>query len=206
MIEINLLPKELRTQKKTVSFPVQRWLTLGLIVLFLLWIALFLESGFIRTQIGGATQDLQGIQATHGDTQKLIDKLDKVYKPSCEYFSTYIRRHISWAPVLNIISDDLPDNIWLTMLKGEDTSKLWALTIRGASRPFKKRPSIRIIGDYVGGLRGEFAMIEKSVPVFTEVSETAKISEPEETTTTKRKVAGNIEITEFLAVFTRRYE
>ena len=206
MIEINLLPKELHVREKTFTFPVQRWLTLGFILLFLIWVVLLLESVYTGSEIGRVAQSLQGMQTTHGDTQKLIDRLDKVHRPSVDYYDQYIKRRMLWSPAMNFISDDLPDNIWLSMLKAEDASKMWILTLRGAARPFKGRSSIRVIGDYVSGLRNEFGVISGSLQKSAEPTEALSISEIEVTTTTKRKVAGQIEITEFLAIFTRRNE
>lgn len=207
MIQINLLPKEMQVRKKEMSFPIQRWLLLAIIVLFLVWLALLLESGYIHTRIGRLAQSFQGMKVTHGDAQKLFEKVDKVYRPTVEYFDIYVQKHMTWAPTLNVISDELPGNMWLTMLKAEDTSKLWALTIRGVARPYKGRPSIRIIGNYASGLRSDFVKIEKTVPLAIEPgAPTVGSDEIEVTTTTKRKVAGNIAITEFLTIFTRSYE
>ena len=122
MIEINLLPKELRKRKKEIEFPLQRWVTIGFLVFFVIWLLIILESQFIRLQIDRATQNWKEMQVTYSDTKKIVDTIDSKYKPMVENFDSYVRRRMVWAPALNIASDDLPENIWLTMLKAEEMS------------------------------------------------------------------------------------
>ncbi|MDD5084721.1 MAG: hypothetical protein PHE61_01605 [Candidatus Omnitrophica bacterium] len=204
MIEINLLPAELRAGREKTKFPFQKYFTIAFIVLFGLWLAIILELQVIRLEVSRTNKSWQGMQVTYGDAKKIVDTIDNVYKPTLENFNKYVRRRMMWAPALNIISDDLPDNVWLSMLKMEDTSQLWVLTLRGAARPFRQIPSIRVIGDYAKGLEDEFLLIEKSADSPVKIEEKTPSPDVEVVTTTKRKVAGQVEITEFLTIFTRR--
>lgn len=205
MIEINLLPVEMRPGRQKVAFSFQRYFTIVFIVLFGLWLAIILELQFIKLEVLRANKSWQSMQVTYGDAKKIVDMIDNVYKPTVENFNRYVRRRMMWAPVLNVISDDLPDNVWLSMLKMEDASQLWVLTLRGAARPFRQIPPIRVIGDYAQGLEDEFLLVEKSADFAGKLGEKPLKPEIEVTTTTKRKIAGQIEITEFLTIFTRRY-
>ena len=51
MIVINLLPKELRARHKEMHFPLQRWIVLGLLLLFVIWLFMVAELQYLRIQL-----------------------------------------------------------------------------------------------------------------------------------------------------------
>lgn len=116
MIEINLLPEELRIKKKIVRMDPRTIiyippLILGLLLLLHLYLiaALFVKTSFLRI-LDNKAKELE-------PKRKIVESFKKEQNVLLENMKTiqaFNSQRISWAEKLNRLSLDLPAGIWFT--------------------------------------------------------------------------------------------
>lgn len=182
MLEINLLPEDL---KKSAPSPVRQLHRSPLI-----WVAVISIVGYwllLQLQIVGANrkfaftqaeiQRLQPQQVRAQQLQKTIEDLKLKYTA----FGQLKQGHL-WAERLNVISDLIPDVIWLNELM-MDASE--GLVIKGTAIEQDGR-ALASVGKYVQGLNHE--------PAFNTVFKRLEID------SIKRSMDERIELVQFLLI------
>ena len=160
------------------------------------WIIVIISISHLKSKVNENYAKVQAIAPRKTEVDTLWYELHNELIKKKEFIQEEIISPIEWARVLNIISDFTSQGIWLTRLDLEKKGNEWLLSFDGFAKPVTARSMIKDIGNYVTSVKDniEASMLERmdnreDVGDFIEVS-----------TTTKRKKAESIELTEFKTI------
>ena len=131
MIELNLLPEELRKKKKRFELPEIPFIPIGIALIVTLVVIQLLLSGWIATteaQISSLEKTWQDLVPKKTDLEKIKKKISATSKKA-QAIEYLIDKRMSWARLLNELSDSVTSNIWLTSLSYNELT----LTISGSA-------------------------------------------------------------------------
>lgn len=169
MIEINLLPEELRRKEERIDIlaelPIQRGAIIFVIVFFIFQLlasayAFYLSSHFkaMKTEsavLMAANKEVAAQKASILSIKKRIEKADAV-----------IRRPFYWSGFLNALSDSVTKGVWLNGL---------SITADGKTSRLKLNGSVVGKGEETA-YAGKFIKELKSNPVFNELFDEIELS------------------------------
>lgn len=124
MIEINLIPPTLRKKKKSefslaglmVSLEAVIGLGAGLIVvLILVHVVLGVMNVGAMAQRKGLRKELEALSSHRQEADKVLGEL-KILQETESTMRDILPKQISWAQKLNILSDRIPNGMWLRRL------------------------------------------------------------------------------------------
>ena len=199
MIHINLLPpeelKSIRFQQR--KMPIIPFLIILFFLLFMYWIGVIFSITYLKSKVYNNYAKIQTFTPRKAEVDTLWDQLHNKLLIKKQYIETIIIRPLEWAQVLNIISDFTSQGIWLHSLDLEKKDDVWLLTFLGFAKPVTSRSMIKDVGNYVTNVKDN---IETSV--LKRVANKEDLNDfIEVTTTTKRKKADTLELTEFITTF-----
>ena len=159
MIEINLLPEELRKKKSEPVFNLNmeaeklRFLAIGGAagILILIVIALFLGSFIRKAQIN----DLLSREKVFSDRVSKIDSINKeitVLKAKMAVLDQITKRNFIWAEKINQLSDLVLPGIWFTRVYSDSGEN--KLTIEG-SVISKSEEAMASVGKFMKNLKDD---------------------------------------------------
>jgi len=199
MIHINLLPPE---ELKSIKFrqrkiPIIPFLIILFFLMFIYWVGVIFSISYLKAKVYKNNAKIQAIAPRKTEVDIMWDELHNELLVKKQFIEDIIVRPLEWAQVLNIISDFASQGIWLNSLELERKDNVWLLTFKGFAKPVTSRSMIKDIGNYVTNVKDN---IEASVLEKVTAKEALK-DFIEVTTTTKRKKADNLELTEFITTF-----
>jgi len=152
MIEINLLPQELKEKEKTAKFEVRNLLyLLPVIFAFLIIIHLYLLTASLVFSNNYRT--LQNKLKTLEPERKELEKI--ALTPDDLAVRQLVKEKTNWADKLSILSAKLPQGIWfneLTMLDKEFTLKCSVISL--------EKQEMSLINKFINGLKEENSFIQ----------------------------------------------
>ncbi|MBU3758801.1 MAG: hypothetical protein FGM27_02600 [Candidatus Omnitrophica bacterium] len=184
MIEINLLPEDLRIEEKEPApeVPIVKILA-GAVVFFVLLTCFFYwEYLNARAVLRKTETHWQSLSAQSGALTKLQNDVEKNLRQEKDFFSKFVASDMSLTRQLVWIADSLPESAWLTTVRMENNLKNRSLVVRGLCLPSKKSSSIILIEAYLNSLKSKMIGAKLSL-------------------TTSRQVVASAEVTEFTAIF-----
>jgi len=199
MIHINLLPPE---ELKSINFrqrkiPIIPFLIILFFLMFISWIGVIFSISYLKANVYKNHAKVQAIAPRKAEVDTTWNELHNKLLVKKQHIEAIIVRPLEWAQVLNIISDFASQGIWLRSLELEKKDDVWLLTFQGFAKPVTSRSMIKDIGNYVTNVKDN---IEASV--LKEVTNKEGLKDfIEVTTTTKRKKADKLELTEFITTF-----
>jgi len=131
MIELNLLPEELKKKRKRIELPEIPLVPVAACFLgALILIQLFL-SGLIfisKKQLAGLDKTWKGLAPKEAKLDVIKKKVFSINKKT-QAIDGLIEKQLNWSRLLNELSNSLAQNIWLTELAyGEKNEKVTAAT------------------------------------------------------------------------------
>lgn len=131
MIELNLLPEELKKKKKRIELPEIPFIPIGIALIVVLVVLQLLLSGWVattRSQISSLEKTWQDLEPKKTKLEEIKKKISATGKKA-QTIEYLIDRRMSWARLLNGLSDSVTSNIWLTNLSHNERT----LTISGSA-------------------------------------------------------------------------
>ncbi len=165
--------------------------------MFIYWVGVIFSISYLKAKVYKNNAKIQAIAPRKTEVDIMWDELHNELLVKKQFIEDIIVRPLEWAQVLNIISDFASQGIWLNSLELERKDNVWLLTFKGFAKPVTSRSMIKDIGNYVTNVKDN---IEASVLEKVTAKEALK-DFIEVTTTTKRKKADNLELTEFITTF-----
>ena len=199
MIHINLLPPE---ELKSIKFrqrkiPIIPFLIIIFSLLFIVWIGFIISITHLKSNVYNNYAKVQSVAPRKTQVDTIWNQLHNELLVKKKHIETFIIRPLDWAHILNIISDFSSQGIWLNSLDLEKKDNVWLLTFQGFAKPVTTRSMIKDIGNYVTNVKEHIeASVLKRVTQSEDLNDFIEV-----TTTTKRKKADNIELTEFITTF-----
>lgn len=203
MIQINLLPSEelKKFQYSQRRLPIVPFLVMFFLVLMMFWVATIFSLSYYKAVAHSKIIRYRDIEPKKKEVDVFWDKLHNDLLIKKNHVDTILKTPIQWAQVLNVISDHTSQGIWLTQVDLEQKDGFWLLTLQGFAKPVTSRSMIKDIGNYVTNIKDNIEAI--LMTANTEQIENEKDIRDfvTESTTTKRKKASNIELTEYVTTF-----
>jgi len=191
MIEINLLPKELR-EKKTIflsKFITKKYIFSGLGYLVLFHIFLSLLAASSTRKLKSLEQNWQELTSQRKIITELKGELNEINK-KIPLIEQLISNRVVWSEKLNKISDLLVAGVWLTSLSLEEKSL----------EPGKTVKSIIIRGSAASRMQEEPALIGRFMQKLkSDVAFSSDFSEIELGPIKKKKIA-KTEVMDFILI------
>jgi hypothetical protein len=185
MIEINLLPEELKKKKRKIEIPKIEFLPIIVIIVvavialqLLLSLTLGMKRGSLKrleARWGNLKPEEKDAMVIKRQINRLLDKISHIERIKKE--------RILWAEKLSALSDSMMSGIWLTQLSVKERGERTFLSITGSVSSFGKDEAAMI---------GRFMKVLKENPgFFSDFSEV-------ELGTIQQKTRKNIETMEFV--------
>lgn len=184
MIELNLLPEELRIkERKKGEIP---WKTIGIsVAVGFVLLTLWLYVGY--WQQARRLSELQarwiGIQEQYKELTELQTLVDGALKKEKDFMVSFVTSEKPLTHLMNWCSEFLPEGAWLTALNLKREGDVATIAIKGLAIPSKAFSSIEQIEDYLQKMKEKMPKSQLSL-------------------TTTRQVKEGVEITQFTANFT----
>ncbi len=124
MIEINLLPKELRRKGKVIAFDknlIYVGTVAGILVILFVMVSIF-QSFKLKTldnKIAEANRRTEELRQTIELVDALIDLKDKILQ-RMSAIETLDRNRVTWVHILEDLSQRVPEYLWLSELREEE--------------------------------------------------------------------------------------
>ncbi|MBI4971416.1 MAG: hypothetical protein HZC17_06220 [Candidatus Omnitrophica bacterium] len=204
MITINLLPTEFR---RKIEQPHVISLRFGMIVacliVFVLWISLAFMVGTAKREMDNMSGDWKRLETGSKEADKIMLDINQNFlerKKTCDLISI---SDMSWAYVLNQISDLIPDSAWLRKIKlsssGMDEWEFW---MKGIEKAPEDEPAIKSIGHYISAIKPTLEQDEKQ-KTKTAVPGAGSRELNVQTSTAQETINNNV-LTSFEATFTMK--
>ncbi|MBI4550591.1 MAG: PilN domain-containing protein [Candidatus Omnitrophica bacterium] len=173
MILINLLPEEFVEKKVVLPLPLKE-IGIGLNVLLLvIWGLAGLREGGVRKELGRVETELSGMAADLAAAEQVAKQLNENLLPKKNFLDSLKKPESQWDRVMNLISDALPDGMWLSSLTLSESPQV-TVRLEGMAKSLKDRSSVSMIGDFVAGLKGkleELSSVHFGQETFTQEKE-----------------------------------
>jgi len=134
MIELNLLPDELKAKKKKTfelpKLPIIPFLLAGVACLILFQTVMLIFIAYNKTALAGLKKEWEA----YAPQRKKIDELKGEaadINEKVKAIGDLTANRILWARKLNALSDSVPSSIWLSKISYEKTGSMPKLTIEG---------------------------------------------------------------------------
>ena len=186
MIEVNLLPKELRkpAKKANIELPDVKFvpIAIGLVALIIfIQLALSITVNAKRHRVVELAKKWHDLRPKK-DQALAIDRQVNALSCRLNSISDIKKTNVSWASKLNALSDSLIPGMWFTSLTLEDDSGMRYLSIKGNISSFWK---------------DETAMIGKFMKTLKENKDFAKDFEEIKLDTIQQKTLKDAEVMDF---------
>ncbi|UCD55113.1 MAG: PilN domain-containing protein [Candidatus Omnitrophota bacterium] len=138
MIELNLLPEELKKKRTRIELPEIPLVPIAVAFLGILLIVQFIVGGFIflsRRQLGSLNKKWENLAPKKTALAKLKGQITVTGK-KVEAIEGLIEKQLNWSCLLNELSNSLTANIWLTELSYDERGRgntIRTLTLSGSA-------------------------------------------------------------------------
>jgi len=195
MICVNLLPPEFRKKKVTVPSSVKAggWILLGVLLLIWGW-NLYLVTG-LSAEIRNLKAERQGISEDLVNADKLIAEMNQDVVPKKTFLERFEMPECQWDQILNLLSDVLPENLWLSALRLDDSDRIW-LRAEGFAKPEQDRSEMQSIGEFI-------VAVKRKLEMFIGQLGTPQRSLFNVETSTEQKQWDQVPVTQFVIEFRR---
>jgi Tfp pilus assembly protein PilN len=148
MIGINLLPEEYRERRFTLPIPLRgiAWVVGG--VLAVIWLLSFAaQSGTAKT-LAGLKRESAELAPRVKEAEALIAEMNQTILPKKAFLDKFHSMESQWDRILNVLSDSLPENLWLASLHLA-RDPVFSLQIEGLARQDLDGSAVESIGTFI---------------------------------------------------------
>ncbi|MFH1691625.1 MAG: PilN domain-containing protein [Candidatus Omnitrophota bacterium] len=155
MIEINLLPKNLRKVEKRVNLPYKAYIVLLVAFLLFSHIVLFSLCVFKKIQIGSATRTWNEIAPKSKDSAQMREKI-KVLEADVNMMKKILARGVVLTDLFSALNNAIPKGLWLERLSYSEDG----LVLQGSVVSLSQN-EMTIIGKFLQALKSsdEFSLV-----------------------------------------------
>lgn len=148
MIFVNLLPPEFVKRKISIPKPVKigGWALLGIVISF--GVLGNVRRGTLERELRQLRSERQALSGDLANSEKLLVEMNQTILPKKSFLDKFESPDAQWDQILNLLSDVLPDDLWLTMVRLDDEDRVW-LRVEGYAKPSKQRVEMQSIGEFV---------------------------------------------------------
>jgi hypothetical protein len=202
MILINLLPQELRvSEKKQVDLP-YKYVTFGV---FLIVFGISIYHLLIFLQLRGELRELKKKWAPLAQSSMQADMLERELSSTImaefDFYGSFVKPPLETAQVMNLVSDLLPEGLWLVQFQFVRDKKEVQLILNGVSESKGKDPKLVEIQNFANALKDKLEAI-LSVNVKEDAFDQKQIKIEATVTTSSEKSAADQEpIIQFVTTF-----
>lgn len=157
MIELNLLPEELKKKRTRIELPEIPLIPIAVVFVGVLLIVQFIMGSLIflsKRQLVGLDKKWQDLAPKKVELDKVKDQVAATGK-KVEAIEGLIEKRLNWSRLLNELSNSLTANIWLTELsydeRGKD-NKIRTLTLLGSAAG-KDEETTALIAHFIKALK-----------------------------------------------------
>ncbi|NQU95404.1 MAG: PilN domain-containing protein [Candidatus Omnitrophica bacterium] len=140
MIELNLLPEELKKKKKRIELPEIPFIPISIALIAALVVIQLLLSGWIaatKSQISSLEKTWKDLAPKKTEFESIKKKISAI-TGKAQTIEYLIDKRVSWARFLNELSDSVTSNVWLTGLSYSEKS---GVPVTRASSKIKTKSS-----------------------------------------------------------------
>ncbi len=186
MIRINLLPVEFRqVEVKQNKFSPQVILLSVLFICLLVALCQFFSYAGVRKKIHQSDAEMTQLTEPSKESDQLDQAINGKLLPEKRFFNQYVMSNYLVAEVMNELSDNLPDSVWLADLRFHREREALHLDLTGYSRITSKQIAVAQIQEYVNLIKGKMEEIlrkgskeqEKAAPQEVKVVLTTNLRE-----------------------------
>ncbi len=183
MLQVNLVPDELRIKvQNTQQLPYIKLAIGGAVLFFILTVWFY----FDYLHVGGELKKMNAawttLQPQSQQLKALETEVETVLKPERDFLEKNVVTPKPITYVLSWVSELLPDTAWLTEIKTELKDGNQNIFVKGLVIPSKTQSSIEVIEIFIHNLQ-------------------AKLPEAKLSLTTTRQKIEQVEVTQFIANF-----
>lgn len=183
MIQINLLPEELREKKKNVERVPLTKIGIGVgVFMTLLTIGFYIDFLFSSVKCRTLEQTWEKAQPESGGLTQLQSEVEGILKQEKEFMERFVTTPRPLTHILMWVNEFLPERAWLVEFKLEREEEGGNILVKGLALSSKTQSSIEQIEAYLQKLK-------------------EKMPETQLSLTTIRQTFEGVELTQFIANF-----
>lgn len=148
MILINLLPQEQRKKKIVIPKPVKRTAWGLLAAVFVLWAVSAVQMIAMSGKLSQLKAERKAITGDLANAEKVIAEMNQTIGPKKSFLDRFDAPEAQWDQILNLLSDVIPDGLWLNSIRLDDNDRVW-LRIEGYAKPEKQKAEMQAVGEFV---------------------------------------------------------
>lgn len=148
MIEINLLPKNLRKAEKKINVPYKAYIILLAVLLFFLHVFLFSLGIIERVQVNGFTRAWDDLSPQSKDSAQTREQI-KVFEADIDVMKNLFARKVVLTELFSSLNASVPKGLWLERLSYSKDG----LVIQGSVISLTQN-EMTIIGKFLQSLKG----------------------------------------------------
>ncbi|GEM_PF-1707747 len=148
MILVNLLPEEYCENKPTLPFPLKK-ISIGLfVVLGMIWVIVGIDYYRLAKNLAGVETELRALSSDLAQSEEIMREMTQDLIPKKTFLEAFEKPEVQWDRIMNLISEVLPEGIWLSSLTMTNFPEL-IFRMEGFAQPYKNRSAISLVGDFV---------------------------------------------------------
>ena len=157
MIELNLLPEELKKKRTKIELPEIPLIPIAVVFVGVILIIQFILGSLIflsKRQLAGLHEKWQDLAPKKAELDRAKDQVD-VTGEKVKVIEGLIEKQINWSRLLNEISNSVTANIWLTELSYDERGKdnrIRTLTLLGSAAG-KGEETTALIAHFIKALK-----------------------------------------------------
>lgn len=148
MILINLLPEEFIERKIQLLIPLKEVAVGLLTVLAIGWGFFSIRYQHLKKQLTSVEVELTAINPDLLRANNLIQEMSQEIMPRKLFLDRLARPEGQWDRILNIVSDVLPEGMWLSSLSMTEVAEM-TMRIEGYATPTSAQSAISLVGEFV---------------------------------------------------------
>jgi hypothetical protein len=201
VIEINLLPDEYTGKKAPILLPLREFLIGFLVLVFLLGVWSFFRQQGLKKQLAAIETEAKALSPEISLADEVIRQMKEEILPKKAFLDTIDQPDERWDYVMNLISDQILDGLWLTTLRCEKSPD-FLIRIEGFSQLQRGRSSVSLVADFITQLKKH--MEEGMTGSGTQPTPTSGGSRFRMETFTQQRDVGSDKMTHFMVEFRKK--
>ena len=177
MIEINLLPIELR--KKEVSrksVPWQKGLLAAVVLFVLVTLVLYVNLFSLKGRLGELEKRWVDIQPQYQELTSLQSTVEGQLTQEKDFMVRFVTSEQPLTYLMMWISEYLPEGAWLTSLELERDGEATSIEIQGLALSTSEKSSIEQIEQYLQNLKGQMPGSKLSLTTTRQIQEGVELT------------------------------
>lgn len=201
MILVNLLPEEYLETKISFRIPFQRIYLALSVLLLILWGFVLIRSGQFKKSLSHIETELKSLYPNVAQAEQVTQEMNQDIIPKKTFLDSLERPEVQWDHVMNLISDALPDGVWLSSLTLTEIPD-FSIRMEGFAEAHKEKSAISLVGDFVTQLKKKLEDLVAPTQQVPQGGPTPPTLRAE--TFTQQKETGPTKLTQFIVEWRKK--